>query len=94
MSGEIYDKERLVVDDRLLTWKHSLEGTEISIQRYPKHQNLQFFTTIKNLSHRLARWAAKIRSYRFRIDLKPGVNNDKPGSMAKRREFDMEVRVR
>lgn len=90
VNYEIYDKEMLAIVDALLTWRHWLEGTEIPIQIYSDHQNLQFFTTTKKLSRRQARWSEKIGRYKFKIHFRPGANNGKPDSMTRRPEFAME----
>lgn len=79
--------------DALLTWLHWLEGTEIPIQIYSDHQNLQFCTTTKKRSCRQHRWSENIGPYIFKIHFRPGVNNGKPESMTRHLEFAMEGEI-
>lgn len=55
VNYDIYDTEMFAIVDALLTLSHWLERTEIPIQIYSDHQNLQCFTTTKKLSRRQAR---------------------------------------
>lgn len=67
--------------------------TEIPIEIYSDHQNLQFFTVNKRLSRRQACWSEKIEPDRFKIHFRPGVNNGKPDSMTRGPEFAIEAGV-
>ena len=49
---EIYDKELLAIIRCFEQWWPELEGTGFLIKVLSDYKNLQYFTTIKQLSHR------------------------------------------
>ena len=52
---EIYDKELLAIIRYFEQWRPKLEGTGFPIKVLSDHKNLQYFMTMKQLSHRQAR---------------------------------------
>jgi len=52
---EIYDKELLAIIRYFKQWRPELEGSGFPIKVLSDYKNLQYFTTIKQLSYRQAR---------------------------------------
>ena len=48
---EIYNKELLAIIRYFKQWRPELEGTEFIIKVFSNYKNLQYFITIKQLSH-------------------------------------------
>ena len=48
------------------------------------HQNLQYFTTSRQLSERQVRWAEKLERFNFKIVFRPGFQSAKPDFLSRR----------
>ena len=59
----IYDKELLAIVECFRLWRHYLKGSKYTIQVFIDHNNLQYFTTTKQLSRRQARWSERLASF-------------------------------
>jgi dTDP-4-dehydrorhamnose reductase len=57
LNYDIYDKELLEIVECFRLWQQYLEGAKHTIQVFTDHNNLQYFTTTKQLSRRQARWS-------------------------------------
>ena len=84
MNYNIYDKELLAIVECLKVWRAYCEGSRFQIQVYSDHNNLQYFTTTKQLSARQARWSEAISGYDFRINYRPGTLGAKPDALTRR----------
>ena len=51
---KIYNKELLAIIKYFKQWRPKLKGTKFLIKVFSDHKNLQYFMTIKQLSHRQA----------------------------------------
>ena len=72
LNYDIYDKELLAIVECFHLWWHYLEGSKYTIQVFTDHNNLQYFTTTKQLSRRQARWSERFASFDFVINYHPG----------------------
>ncbi|KAG5726354.1 hypothetical protein E4T56_gene18912 [Termitomyces sp. T112] len=80
LNYDIYDKELLMIIEAFRQWRAYLEGSLHRIQVYSNHNNLQYFTTMKQLSRRQAQWSKTLSEYDFTIHYRPG-NRSKPNEM-------------
>jgi len=87
INYEIHDKELLAVVDAFKHWRRYCEGATHQVQVYSDHQNLEYFTTTKDLNRRQARWAQELAGINFRIYYRPGTKNGKPDALSRRSEY-------
>lgn len=75
----IYDKELLVVVACFKEWRVYLESSLHKITMLTDHKNLEYFTTIKALNRRQARWSEFLSSFKFdfSINYTTGASNRK-----------------
>ena len=67
---EIYDKEMLAIIWALKDWRHYLEGLPDPFTIITDHQNLQFWCTTQNLTHRQACWSLYLSWFDFCLTYK------------------------
>jgi hypothetical protein len=67
LNYDIYNKELLMIHEAFKQWRVYLEGTWYEIQVFSDHNNLQYFTTIKQLSCWQAHWAEYLSSFNYVI---------------------------
>ncbi|KAG6882706.1 hypothetical protein C0992_009747, partial [Termitomyces sp. T32_za158] len=84
LNYDIYDKELLAIVEAFKQWRAYLEGARHRIQVYSDHNNLQYFTTTKQLSRRQARWSEILSEYDFTIHYRPGRLGAKPDALTRR----------
>jgi hypothetical protein len=84
LNYEIYDKELLAIVECFQLWRHYLKGSKYAIQVFTDHNNLQYFTTTKQLSRRQARWSEQLASFDFVINYHPGRLGAKPDAITRR----------
>ncbi|CCE34844.1 uncharacterized protein CPUR_08783 [Claviceps purpurea 20.1] len=77
MNYEIHDKELLAIVDCFKKWRQFLEGAQHRVEVFSDHHNLEYFTKVRLLNRRQARWSQELGSYDFIITYRPGKNNDK-----------------
>jgi len=87
INYEIHDKELLAVVDAFKHWRRYCEGATHQVQDYSGHQNLEYFTTMKVLNRRQARWAQELAGIDFRIYYRPGTQNGKPDALSRHSEY-------
>jgi hypothetical protein len=83
LNYDIYNKELLAIVECFRLWRHYLEGSKYTIQVFTDHNNLQYFTTTKQLSHRQARWSEHLASFDFVINYCPGRLGAKPDTITR-----------
>jgi hypothetical protein len=83
LNYDIYDKELLAIVDCFRLWRPYLEGSKYTIQVYTDHNNLQYFTTMKQLSRRQARWSERLSGFDFTINYRPGHLGAKPDALTR-----------
>ena len=72
LNYDIYDKELLAIVECFRLWRQYLEGAKHTIQVFTDHNNLQYFTTTKQLSRRQARWSEQLANFDFTITYRLG----------------------
>jgi len=87
INYEIHDKELLAIVDAFKHWRHYCEGATHQVQVYSDYQNLEYFTTMKVLNHRQARWAKELAGIDFRINYRSGSRSGKPDALSRRSEY-------
>ncbi|CAJ2502650.1 Uu.00g100440.m01.CDS01 [Anthostomella pinea] len=83
---EIYDKELLAIIRCFKKWRPELEGTSSPIKVITDYRNLEYFTTMKLLNRRQARWSEFLSHFNFKIVYCPGKQGAKPDVLTKRSE--------
>ena len=63
----IHDKELMAIYDAFKCWHHYLEGASTPIDVVIDHRNLQYFSTMKVLSHRQARCSEYLSQFNMVI---------------------------
>jgi len=81
---EIYDKELLAIVRCLERWRPDLEATDIPIEVFTDHKNLEYFMTSKELTRRQARWAEKLSEFNFKIIYQSGTRNAKADALTRK----------
>ena len=84
LNYDIYDKELLAIHESFKQWRCYLEGSPHTTQVYSDHNNLQYFTTTKQLSRRQARWSEYLSGFDFIIHYRPGRLGTKPDALTRR----------
>src|SRR5882757_4404250 len=67
---QIYDREMLGLIRALEDWRHFLEG--ISFEVITDHKNMEWWTTMRDLNRRQARWALYLSRFSFTVTYKKG----------------------
>ena len=75
VNYQIYDKDLLAIIAAFKHWRHYLEFSQASTIVITDHENLEYFTTTRNLSRRQVRWAEILADYNFTIQYRPGKYN-------------------
>src|SRR5258708_39954128 len=68
---DTHDKELLAMFEVFKNWHHFLEGSGKVIDAVTDHKNLEYFTTLKKLSYRQARWAEFLAQFNMRVCFRP-----------------------
>jgi hypothetical protein len=84
LNYDIYDKELLAIYEAFCQWRPYLEGARHSVLVVTDHNNLQYFTTSKQLSQWQARWSEFLSSFDFVIKYRPGRLGTKPDTLTRR----------
>ena len=67
---EIYDREMLGLIRALEDWRHFLEG--ITFEVITDHKNMEWWTTMRDLNCRQARWALYLSRFDFKVTYRKG----------------------
>ncbi|KAG5720277.1 hypothetical protein E4T56_gene3354 [Termitomyces sp. T112] len=84
LNYDIYDKELLAIVKAFHQWRAYLEGSPHHIQVYSNYNNLQCFTTTKQLSCHQAHWPKTLLEYNFTIHYCPRQLGAKPDALTQR----------
>src|SRR5258708_12762860 len=66
-----HDKELLAVFDCYKAWRHYLEGSGHPIDMETDHKNLEYFTSMKKLTHRQEHCSEHLSQFNLRIHFCP-----------------------
>jgi hypothetical protein len=97
LNYDIYDKELLAIVECFRLWRQYLEGVKHMIQVFTDYNNLQYFTTSKQLTRRQARWSERLANFDFIITYRPGRLGAKPDAITRhsdiypKKEFQKDV---
>ena len=64
-------------------WRHYLEGSALPIDVVTNHQNLQYFSMTKILTHRQAQWSKYLSAFNLIIHFWPGKLGTKPDALTR-----------
>ena len=67
---EIYDREMLGLIRALEDWRHFLE--EITFEVITDHKNIEWWTTMRDLNRRQARWSLYLSQFTFKVTYRKG----------------------
>jgi hypothetical protein len=84
LNYDVYDKEMLAIVESFKQWRAYLEGAKYKVEVFTDHNNLQWFTTTKNLTRRQARWSEFLSGFDFHINYRPGRLGTKPDALTRR----------
>jgi hypothetical protein len=67
---EIYDREMLGLIRALEDWHHFLEGIDFEV--ITDHKNMEWWSTMRDLNRRQARWSLYLSHFNFKVTYKKG----------------------
>ena len=71
LNYDVHDKELLAIFEAFKCWRHYLKGSALPIDVVTDHQNLQYFSMTKILTHRQARWSEYLSAFNLIIRFRP-----------------------
>jgi hypothetical protein len=80
---EIYDKELMAIICAFEEWRPQLQSVINPIHVLSNHKNLEYFTTMKLLNRRQARWSQFLSQFNFKIVYHPGTTGGKPDALTR-----------
>ncbi|THH12930.1 hypothetical protein EUX98_g9775, partial [Antrodiella citrinella] len=84
LNYDVHDKELLAIFDAFQSWRHYLEGSELTIDVVTDHKNLEYFSTTKVLTRRQVRWSEYLSAFNMVIRFRPGRLGGKPDALTRR----------
>ena len=78
LNYDIHDKELSAIFEVFKRWRHYLEGLAKPIDVITDHKNLEYFSTMKLLTQRQARWSEFLSQFNLIICFRPGKLGTKP----------------
>src|ERR1700712_2588537 len=72
----------------LKEWRLYLEGAKYTFIVITDHKNLLYFTMIKVLTRRHARWAERLAAYDFKIVYWKGSENGRADALSRRSDYE------
>jgi hypothetical protein len=86
LNYPVQEKELLAIKEALRLWDRYIEnGTQTTI--VTDHASLQYLTSTKTYSKRLARWVAEFQEYDLRIQYRKGSDAVVPDALSRRPDF-------
>ena len=82
----IHDKELLAIVKSLKFWSAELIGVHRPFTILTDHKNLEYFTTIKELSERQHRWAETLSRFNYHLQYRPGKQAARPDALSRREQ--------
>src|SRR5258708_13505834 len=76
-----HDKELLAVFNCYKAWQHYLEGSGNLIDMVTDLKNLEYFNSMKQLTHRQACWSEYLSQFNLQIHFHPGRLGTKPDAL-------------
>jgi hypothetical protein len=92
MNYQVYDKELLVIITTFEQWRPYLAGAQHRVQVLTDHKNLLYFTTIRTLNRRHARWSIFLADFDFEIQYQLDTQQGKVDALSHRLEYELQTR--
>ena len=73
----------LVIIEVLKDWRNFLEGLPEPFEIIMDHQNLEYWRTAQDLSHRQARWALWLSRFHFTLTHQSGKSNTQADALSR-----------
>jgi hypothetical protein len=83
LNYDIHDKELLTIFEAFKSWRHYLKGAGTPIDVVTDHKNLEYFSTMKLLTHWQACWSEYLSTFNMVIRFQPGCLSSKPDTMTR-----------
>ena len=83
LNYDTHDKELLAIFEAFKHWRQYLEGSRSPIDVVTDHKNLEYFTTMKILTCRQARWSEYLLQFNMVIRCRPGKLGAKPDALTR-----------
>src|SRR5439155_19507387 len=77
----------LAIVECLKQWRVYLSGAAVQMRVFIDYKNLEYFTTMKVLNKRQARWAEELAEYNFVIIDCTGASNTKADLLSRRADY-------
>src|ERR1700731_4119812 len=84
LNYDTHDKELLTIFEAFTAWRHYLKGLETLVNVVTDHKNLVYFSTVRLLTQRQARWSEFLSQFNFMIRFCPGQLGMKPDALTRR----------
>ena len=84
LNYDTHNKELLAIFEAFRTWCHYLEGSTTLVDIVMDHKNLEYFSTLKVLTHQQARWFEFLSSFNLVICFRPRKLGAKPDALTRR----------
>ena len=81
LNYNTHDKELLAIFEAFKNWHHYLESPHHTVNMVTDHKNLKYFSTMKVLSRRQARWSEYLSAFNMVVCFRPGKLSEKPDSL-------------
>src|SRR4029077_20750676 len=72
LNYDTHDKELLAIYKAFRSWRHYLEGSGSPTDVVTDHKNLEYFSTMKLLTQRQARWSEFLLQFNMIVHFRPG----------------------
>ena len=83
LNYDTHNKELLSIFEAFQTWHHYLEGSMTLLDVVMDHKNLEYFSTLKVLTHWQAWWSEFLSSFNLVICFHPGKLSAKPDALTR-----------
>jgi len=83
LNYDMHDKKLLAIFEAFRSWHHYLEGSATPIDMVTDHKNLEYFTTMKMLTHCQVHWSEYLHQFNLIICFHPGKLGAKPDALTR-----------
>ena len=83
LNYNVHDKELLAIYEAFWHWRHYFEGPASLVNVITDYKNLEYFTMMKLLTRRQARWSEYFSQFNMIIRFRPGKLGTKPDALTR-----------
>ena len=83
LNYDVHDKELLAIFEAFKIWHHYLEGSPTPIDMVTDHNNLEYFSTTKLLTHHQVHWSEFLCQFNLTICFHPSWLGTKPNALTR-----------